>query len=62
MATCLEVSQASIVAGAKITGRPVIGGMIFFPRRPDRDFIGESHRSHLANQRQAERQREAAAT
>ena len=60
LAAALEVSPASIVASAKIVGKPIVGGAIWFPARPHRIFIGEAHRAHLANQRQQARLAESA--
>lgn len=47
LAACMEVSQADIVASAKICNHPItVGGLIWFPKRPHRDFIGEAHRAN----------------
>ena len=55
LAAALEVSQASVVASARITGKALVGGMLWFPARPHRTFIGEAHRANIADQRQAAR-------
>ena len=49
MARVMEVSQADIVGAARICGHAIIpGGLIWFPSRPPRDFIGEAHRGNLS--------------
>ena len=65
----MEVSPASIVASARLTGKAVLpGGMVWFstksgkPGRPDRDFISEAIRADLAAARQQARRAEAGIT
>lgn len=56
LAAIMEVSIASVTAAARITGRAIVGGMIYLPSTPSRrEFIGEAHRAHLANERMEER-------
>ena len=63
LATVMEVSQASVVAAARLTGKAILpGGVVWFAAkdgkrgRPDRGFIEESHRANLAESRQQARQ------
>ena len=62
---CMEVSLASVVSAARLTGKPVLGDKIWFASKdgkmgsPSRLFLEEAIRDHLATQAQAARRQAA---
>jgi len=60
LAVLFETSQSAIVDACRICAIPILPtGMIFLPTTPGnrsrRDFLGEAHRAHIANERQRAR-------